>query len=112
MGLSNHVSLDAQPGSDSEPQSPGPTLGPHHNGALLKRSMDYGRRTANDEVSLLASDEGIRGLPQVGHDLLQVCFSPVPDITPKWSLHEVIASYVSKYFSSRTNKEAISAHDP
>ena len=63
----------------------------------------------HDEVSLLASDEGIPDPPQVGHDLLQVCFSPAPDVTTKWSPHEVIASYVSKYFGSKTDKEAISA---
>ena len=45
----------------------------------------------------------------MGHDLSQVCFNPVPDVTPKWSPHEVIASYVSKYFGSKTDKEAISA---
>ena len=109
IGLSNHVSLDAQPGPGGEPQRPGPTLGPHHNGALPKRSMDHGRRRGNDEVSLSASDEGIPDPPQVGHDLSQVCFNPVPDVTPKWSPYEVIASHVSKYFGSKTNKEAISA---
>ena len=33
----------------------------------------------------------------------------MPDVTPKWSPHEVIAPYVSKYFGSKTDKEAISA---
>ena len=36
MGLSNQVSVDAEPGLGNEPQRPRPTLGPHHNGALLK----------------------------------------------------------------------------
>ena len=45
----------------------------------------------------------------MGHDLSQICFNPVPDVTPKWSPHEVIASHVSKYFGNKTNKEAISA---
>ena len=89
------------------PQRPGPTLVPQHNGALPKRSIDHGRRRDDDEVSLLASNEGIPDPPQVGHDLWQVCLNPVPDITPKWSPHEVIASYVSEYVSSKTNKEAI-----
>ena len=66
MGLSNHVALDAQPGPGSEPQRPVPTLGPHHNGALPKRSVDHGRRRDDDEVSLLASNEGIPDPPQVG----------------------------------------------
>ena len=82
-GLSNQVSVDAQPGPGSEPRMPGPTLGPHHNGALPKRSVDHGRRKDDDEVSFLASDEGILDLPQVGHDLSHVCFNPVPDIAPK-----------------------------
>ena len=42
-------------------------------------------------------------------DLSQVCFNPVLDLTQKWSLHEVIASYVSKYYGSKTDKRAISA---
>ena len=71
--------------------------------------MDLRRRRDDDEVSLLASDEGIPDPPQVGHDLSQVCFNPVPDVTRKWSPHEVIASYVSKYFGSKTDKGAISA---
>ena len=62
----------------------------HHNGALLKRSVDLRRRRDKDEVSLLASDEGIPDPPQVGQDLSQVCFNPVPDVTTKWSPHEVI----------------------
>ena len=101
MGLSDHVSLDTQPGPGGEPQRPGPILGPHHNGALPKRIMDHGRRR-DDEVSLMASAEGIPDPPQVGHDLSQVCFNPVPDVTPKWSPHEVIPSYVSKYFGLRS----------
>ena len=71
--------------------------------------MDLGRRRDDDEVSLLASDEGIPDLPQVGQDLSQVCFNPVPDVATKWSPREVITSYVSKYFGSKTDKEAISA---
>ena len=112
MGLSNHVSLDAQPGPGREPQKTGPTLGPHHSGALAKRSMDQDRRTDDNEVSVLASHKGILDPPQVQHDLSQVYFNPVPGITPKWSPREVIASYVSKYFSSKPDKEAISAQDP
>ena len=94
--------MDAQPGPGGEPQRNGTPLGPHHNGALPKRNVDHGRRRDDD-------DEGILDLPQVGHDLSQVCFNPVPDVTPKWSSHEVIASHVSKYFGSKTHKEAISA---
>ena len=109
MGLSCQVSTDAEPGSGGEPQRPGPTLGPHHNGALPKRSMDLGRRRDDDEVSLLASNEDIPDPRQVGQDLSQVCFNPVPDVTTKWSPHEVITSYISKYFGSKTDKEAISA---
>ena len=109
MGLSNQVSVDAQPGPGGERQRPVPTSGPHHNGALPKRSMDLGRMRDDDEVSLLTSDEGILDPPQMGHDLPQVCFNPVPEVTPKWSPHEVIASYVSKYFGSKTDKGAISA---
>ena len=82
---------------------------PHHNDALPKRSLDLGRRRDDDEVSLLASDEGIPDPPQVGQDLSQVCFNPVPDVTTKWSPYEVITSYVSKYFSNKTDKEAITA---
>ena len=52
MGLFNHVPLDAQPGPGGEPQRPGPKLGPHHNGALPKRSVDHGRRRDNDKVPL------------------------------------------------------------
>ena len=37
MGLS---SQDAEPRPGDEPWRPGPTLGPHHNGALPKRSVD------------------------------------------------------------------------
>ena len=80
MGLSNQVSVDAQPGPGSDPQRPVPTLGPHHNGALLKRSVDLGRRREDNEVSLLASNEGIPDPPQMGHDLSQLCFNPVPDV--------------------------------
>ena len=109
MGLSSQASVDAEPGPAGEPQRPGPTLYPHHNGALPKRIVDLGRRRDDDEVSLLASDEGIPDPPQVGQDLSQVCFNPVPDVTTKWSPHEVITSYVSKYFCSKTDKEAISA---
>ena len=109
MGLSSQVSVDAEPGPGGEPQRPGPTLGPHHNDSLPKRSVDLVRRRDNDEVSLLASDECILDPPQAGQDLLQVCFNPVPGVATKWSLHEVITSYVSKYFSNKTDKEAISA---
>ena len=49
--------------------------------------MDLGRRRDDDEVSLLASNEGIRDPPQVGQDLSQVCFNPVTDVTTKWSPH-------------------------
>ena len=56
----------------------------------------------------MASDEGIPDPPQVGHDLSQACFNPVPDVAPKWSPHEVIASYAIKYFGSKTDNEAIS----
>ena len=114
MELSNHVSQDAQPGSGGEPQQPGPgpTLGPHQNGGLkhpspLNRRVDiHGRRREDDEVSLLASNEGIPDPPQAEQDLSQVCFSPVANVTLKWSPHEVIASCVSKYFGS---KDAMSA---
>ena len=109
MGLSSQVSVDAEPRPGGEPQRPGPTLGPHHNGALPKRSVDLGRRRDEDEVLLLASDEGIPDLPEAGQDLSQVRFNPVPDIATKWSPHEVITSCVSKYFGSKTDKEAISA---
>ena len=74
------VSLDVQLGPGCESQRPGSTLHPHHNDALLKRSMDHGRRRDDGEVSLLASDEGIPDPPQLGHDLSQVCYNPVPDI--------------------------------
>ena len=111
MGLSSQVFVDAEPGPGGEPQRPGPTLlGPHHNGALPKRSVNLGRRRDDDEVLLLASDEGILDLPQAGQDVSQACFNPVPDVATKWSPHEVITSYVSKYFGSKTDKEAISAH--
>ena len=33
----------------------------------------------------------------------------MPEVTPKWSLHQIIASYVTKYFSSKADKEATSA---
>ena len=98
MGLSNHVSLDAQPGPGSEPKRPGPTLGPHHNGALPNRRMDHGKRRDDDDVSLLVSNEGIPDPPKVKQGLSQVCLNPVPDVTPKWSLHEVIVSDVRKHF--------------
>ena len=106
MELSSQFSVDAELGPGGEPQSAGLTLGPHDNGALPKRSVDLGRRR-DDNVSLLASDEGILDPPQVGQDLLQICFNPVPDVTTKWSPHEVITSYVSKYFSNKTDKEGI-----
>ena len=105
MRLSSQVSIDAEPGPGDDPQRPGPTLGPHHNGALPKRSVDLGRRRDDDEVSLLASGEGIPDPPQVGQDLSQVCFSPVPGVTTKWSPHEVITSYVSKYFGVKPIKK-------
>ena len=95
MGLSNHVSPDAQPGPGGKPQRPGPMLGPHHNDTLPNRSVDHRRRRDNDEVSLLASDEGFPDPPQLEQDLSKVCFNPVPDVTPKWSTYEVIASDVS-----------------
>ena len=100
MGPSSQVSVDAEHGPGGEPQRPGPTLGPHHNGALPKRSVNLGRRRDDDEVSLLAIDEGIPDLPQVRQDLSQVSFNPVPDVATKWSPHEVITSYVSNHFSS------------
>ena len=106
---------DAEPGPGAKPQRPGPTFGPHHNGALLKRSVDHSRRRDDDEVSLLASDEGIPDLQQPGQDLSQVCFNPIPDVATRWFPHEVITSYVSMrlllpmYFGSKTDKEAISA---
>ena len=113
MGLSSQVFVDDEPGPGGEPQRPGPTLGPHHNGALPKRSVDLGRRRDDAEVSLLASDEGIPDPPQAGQDLWQVCFKPVPDVATKWYPHEVITSYISKYFGSKTDKEVISAQiDP
>ena len=65
-----------------------------------------GRRREDDEVSLLASNEGIPDPPQAEQDLSQVCFNPVANVTLKWSPHEVIASCVSKYFGS---KDAMSA---
>ena len=40
-----------------------PTLDPHHNGGLPKRSVDLGRRRDDDKVSLLASDEDIPDPP-------------------------------------------------
>ena len=84
MGLSSQVYLDVDPRPGGEPQRPGPKLGPHHNGALLKRNVDLGRRNDDGEVSLLKSDEGILEPPQVGQDLSQVCFSPVPHVITKW----------------------------
>ena len=87
---------------------PGPTSGPHHNGALLNRSVELRSGRDDDEVSLLASDGGIPDLQQPGQDLSQVCFNPIPDVATKWSPHEVITSYLSKYFSRKTDKEAIS----
>ena len=59
MGLSSQVYLDVDPRPGSKPQRLGPKLGPHHNGALPKRSVDLGRRNDNGEVSLLKSDERI-----------------------------------------------------
>ena len=106
MGLNTQ---DADPGPGAEPQRPEPALGPHHNGALLKRSVDHSRRRDDDEVSLLSSDEGIPNPQLLEQDLSQVCFNPTPDVATKWSPHEVITSYVSKYFGTKTNKEAISA---
>ena len=106
MGLN---SQDADPRPGAEPQRPGPALGPHHNGALPKKSVDYSRRRDDDEVSLLASDEGIQDPQLPEQDLSQVCFNPTPDVATKLSPHEVITSYVSKYFGTKTNKEAISA---
>ena len=43
---------------------------------------------------------------QIRHKWGRACRS---DVTTKWSPHEVITSYVSKYFSNKTNKEAIAA---
>ena len=83
MGLSSQVSVDAEPAPGSEPLRPGPTLGPHHNGALPKRSVDLGRRRGNNEVSLLASNKGVPNPPQAEQDLSQVCFNPVPDVATK-----------------------------
>ena len=84
MRLSSQVYLDVDPRPGGEPQRPGPKLGPHHNGALPKRSVDLGRRNDDGEVSLLKSNEGIPELPQVGQDLSQVCFNPVPHVITKW----------------------------
>ena len=69
MRLSSQVSVDAEPGPGSKPQRPWPTLGPHHDGALLKRSLDLGRRRDNDEVSLLASDKVL----QIRHKRGRTC---------------------------------------
>ena len=77
MRLSSQVYLDVDPRPGAKPQRPGPKLGPHHNGALPKQSVDLGRRNDDGEVSLLKSSEGIREPPQVGRDLSQVCFRPV-----------------------------------
>ena len=106
MGLN---SQDTDPGPGAEPQRAGPALGPLHNGALPKRSMDHSRRRDNNEVSLLASDEGIPDPQLPEQDLSQVCSNPAPDVATKWSPHEVITSCVSKYFGTKTDKEAISA---
>ena len=106
MGLN---SQDTEPRPGPESQRPGPALGPHHNGALPKRSVDQSRRRDDDEVSLLASNEGIPDPQLLKPDLLQVCFNPIPDVATKWSPHEVITSYESKYFGTKTDKEAISA---
>ena len=106
MGLN---SQDTDPGPGAGPQRSGPALGPLHNGALPKRSVDHSRRRDDDEVSLLASDEGIPDPQLPEQDLSQVCFNPSPDVATKWSPHEVITSYVSKYFGTKTDKEAISA---
>ena len=106
MGLN---SQDTEPRPGAEPQRPGPASGPHHNGALLKRSVDHSGRKDEDEVLLLASNEGIPDPQLPGQDLSQVCFNPIPDVATKWSPHEAITSYVIKYFSSKTDKEAISA---
>ena len=92
MGLN---SQDTEPGPGAESQRPGPALGPHHNGALLKRSIDHSRRREDDEVSLLTSDEGIPDPQLPEQDLSQVCVNPIPDVATKWSPHEVITSYVS-----------------
>ena len=93
MGLN---SQDTDPGPGAKPQRPGPALGPHHNGALPKRSVDHSRRRDDDEVLLLASDEGILDPQLPEQDLSQVCFNPTPDVATKWSPHQVITSYVSK----------------
>ena len=69
MGLSSQVYLDVDPRPGGGPQRPGPKLGPHHNGALPKRSVDLGRRSDDGEVSLLTSNEGILEPPQVRQDL-------------------------------------------
>ena len=110
--IATHMGLNGQdddPRPRDEPQRPGPALGPHHNGALPKRSVDHSRRRDDDEVSLMASDEGIPD-PQVPEqDLSQVCFNPTPDVATKCAPHEVITSYVSKYFGTKTDKGAISA---
>ena len=63
MGLNGQ---DADPQPRDEPQRPGPALGPHHNGALPKRSMDHSRRRDDDEVSLMASDERYPGSAATG----------------------------------------------
>ena len=51
IGLSSQDYLDVDPRPGGEPQRPGPRLGTNHNGALLKRSMDFGRRNDDGEVS-------------------------------------------------------------
>ena len=65
IGLSSQVYLDIDPRPGSEPQRPGPKLGPHHNGALPKRSVDLGRRSNDGQVSLLTSNEGSPEPPHV-----------------------------------------------
>ena len=65
IGLSSQVYVDVDPRPSGEHQKPGPKLGPHHNGALPKRSVDLGRRSDDGEVSLLTSNEGSPELPHV-----------------------------------------------
>ena len=45
----------------------------------------------------------------IEQNLTKVSYDPVPDVTPKWSLYEVISLYVSNYFGSNSDKVAISA---
>ena len=65
FGLSCQVYLEVDPRPGGEPQRPGSKLGPYHNGALPKRSVDLERRSDDGEVSLLTSNEGSLEPPHV-----------------------------------------------